>query len=72
MRGDGDKHGDFDSQRTTEIQLRAHLGCGRSVFPLLRPTAPFNVRFVASVHDHASRFRNMVGLGTGRKGGGAE
>ena len=37
-------------------------------FPFLVVTAPFKVRFVASVLDHASRFRNMVGLGTGGAG----
>jgi hypothetical protein len=36
MGGDGDKHDDSDSQRTTEIQLRAHPGCSRSLLPLPR------------------------------------
>lgn len=66
--GDGDKHDDFDSQPATEIQLRAHQTAVVCCFPFLVVNAPFKVRFVASVLDYASRFRNMVGLGTGGAG----
>lgn len=37
-------------------------------FPFLVVTAPFKVRFVASILGYASRFRNMVGFGTGGAG----
>ena len=65
MGGDGHKHDGFDGQHTTEIQLRAHQTAVVCCFPFLVITAPFKVRFVASVLDYASRFRNMVGLGIG-------
>lgn len=68
MGGDGDKHDGFDSQHTTEIQLRAHQATVVRCFPFLVVTAPFKVRLVVSVLDHASRVRNMVGLEKGGAG----
>ena len=37
-------------------------------FPFFIVTTPFKVRFVASILDYASWFRNTVGLGTGGAG----